>query len=345
MKIFQKSAICALLTAAFAISAQAQEVVIGFSSCCNKGDVSSTMDQAIDKIIELGNQNGVKLLHESALEGRNDDLNLQFEQIKKMIDQGAKAIIMIPVQGKGTEAAQKKIVDYTVQKKVPLIAARRPLGKKQLKSQSVFQVTSVANEAGIYQGRMIAGLWKANPSWDKNKDGVLQVAILKGKDGQPKADARTTWVLKTLRTSPEAKVQVEEVAIKPADWHRDTAKEITANWIETKLIDKVEIIIANSDDMALGAVDAFKAAGVSPIPIVGMNAIKEAIDAVDEGTLVGTVLQDVDKQAEVTYKIADNLARGKSKEEGLGEYQFLGGNQVNIPYTIITKENVAKYKK
>ncbi|MBR1375563.1 MAG: substrate-binding domain-containing protein [Cardiobacteriaceae bacterium] len=317
---------------------------IGFSSCCNKGDVSSTMDQAIDKIIELGNQGG-KFMHESALEGRNDDLGLQFEQIKKMIDQGAKAIIMIPVQGKGTEEAQNKIVSYTVKNKVPLIAVRRPLTKKQLKNQSVFLVTSVANEAGIYQGRMIAGLWKKNPAWDKNKDGVLQVAILKGKSGQPKADARTTWVLKTLKTSPEAKVPVEEVAITPADWHRDTAKEITQKWIEEKLIDKIEIIIANSDDMALGAVDAFEAAGLKPIPIVGMNAIKEAIQAVDEGTLVGTVLQDVDKQAEVAYKIADNLARGKAKDDGLDDYQFLGGNQINIPYAIITKDNVAKYKK
>ena len=120
---------------------------------------------------------------------------------------------------------------------------------------------------------------------------------------------------------------------------------MTQKWIEEKLIDKIEIIIANSDDMALGAVDAFEAAGLKPIPIVGMNAIKEAIQAVDEGTLVGTVLQDVDKQAEVAYKIADNLARGQAKDDGLDDYQFLGGNQINIPYAIITKDNVAKYKK
>ncbi|MBP3195123.1 MAG: substrate-binding domain-containing protein [Cardiobacteriaceae bacterium] len=344
MKI-KKIAICASLTTAlFALQASAQEVVIGLAGCCAKGAIS-TMDAAVEKFTERANQAGVKLLYESAIETETDDRNLQVEQVKKMIDEGAKAIIIILVQGKDTAKPQEEIVKYANSKKVPVIAyTRPPQAKLSKKYKNLYAVNSISKEAGIYQGRMIVELWKNHPEWDKNKDGVIQYALIKGPNGNTNAENRTKWVIDTINKYPGAQMQTEEVALEVADWNRGRAKNIASRWINGGLTEKVEVLIANSDDIALGALDAFKEAGEKPLPIVGINALPEALKAIDNGEMAGTVLQNLDEQVRVSWTIAENLARGKKANAGLDGVKFIG-NTVNIKYENITKENLSKYLK
>ncbi|MBR1374501.1 MAG: substrate-binding domain-containing protein [Cardiobacteriaceae bacterium] len=327
--------------------AQSGEAIVGLASCCKEGTVS-TIDTAINTIRSEAASAGVKLLYENAEEAENSDMGLQLQQVKHMVDQGAKAIIVIVVQGAGkdTDSAQRALVDYCKSKNIPLIAVRRPVSNKLLKRYNrLYSVVHSAKEAGVFQGRMTHDLWKNHPEWDKNKDKVMQVAILKGKEGQPKTEQRTSWAIKTIEKYPGASVDVEQVAIATADWNREKAKEITKQWIADGIFDKTEVLIANADDMALGAIDAFKEAGKEPLPIVGINAIKEGLAAIESGELQGSVMQSSKDQAETAFKIAYNLARGKKAGDGLEDVQFVGGNSVSPPSQIVTKENVSKYLK
>ncbi|MBR1375562.1 MAG: substrate-binding domain-containing protein [Cardiobacteriaceae bacterium] len=345
MKILKKTVICAFLTAAFASYTQAQEeVVIGLSGCCAKGAIS-TMDAAVEKFTQRASEAGVKLLYESAIETETDDRNLQVKQVKKMIDEGAKAIIIILVQGQDTAKPQEEIVKYANSKQVPVIAYTRPPNAKLLrKYKNLYAVNSISKEAGIFQGRMIVELWKKHPEWDKNKDGVIQYALIKGPNGNTNAENRSRYVIETINKYPGAQLQAEEVALEVADWNRGRAKNITSRWITGGLIENAEVLIGNSDDIALGALDAFKEAGEKPLPIVGINALPEALKAIENGEMAGTVLQNLDEQVRLSWTIAENLARGKKADAGLEEVKFMG-NTVNVKYENITKENLSKYLK
>ena len=98
----------------------------------------------------------------------------------------------------------------------------------------------------------------------------------------------------------------------------------------------MEVIVGNTDDLVLGALDAFKEANMKPLPLFGMNAIDEAQEAVKNGEMAGTVLQDVVGQSELSYKIAENIALGKSPSDGI-DIPFTGGTTLNVPYAIIVK--------
>ena len=85
---------------------------------------------------------------------------------------------------------------------------------------------------------------------------------------------------------------MEKLANDTADWQRGQASIHMTQWLE-KFGDQIEVVFANNDDMALGAIDACLAAALDPLPfVVGVDATPPALEAVEEGTLQGTVLND-----------------------------------------------------
>src|SRR5690606_26475757 len=72
------------------------------------------------------------------------------------------------------------------------------------------------------------------------------------------------------------------------NFNRNDGLTVTENCLTAN--PDVQAIVAANDDMALGAVEAASAAGVS-VPIIGFDALPEAIQAVNEGTLYGSVEQ------------------------------------------------------
>ena len=136
-------------------SKPAKGVKIGFAHCCVYGEIS-TMDASEDAIRKMANERGATLIFESANESQNKDNNtIQVEQVKNMIDKGAKAIILISAQGKGAEQMQEEILEYAKSKGVPVVAAGRPLSPKlHTHFPDVISVGSSSEEAGTNQGKM-----------------------------------------------------------------------------------------------------------------------------------------------------------------------------------------------
>ena len=100
----------------------------------------------------------------------------------------------------------------------------------------------------------------------------------------------------------------------------------------------VELIIANNDEMALGAIAGLQGAGYNngtgkTIPVFGVDATDAAKEAIGNGSMIGTIKQDGDGMAEALKTITDNFTEGKSALEGIDSAKLVGNWRVNIPYS------------
>ena len=170
---------------------------------------------------------------------------------------------------------------------------------------------------------------------DRNGDGVLQYVMLEGEPGHQDALMRTEY---SVRTLVSAGVPVEKLANNNADWQRGQAKMRMQQWLD-QLEKPIEVIFANNDDMALGAIDALVEEGIPPeeMPfIVGVDATPPALAAMAEGSLKGTVQNDAKGQAERMLELCCKLAFG----EELPPEKIADGHYVWLWYTAVTKENL-----
>ena len=335
------------------------ELVIGFAHCCERGQIS-TMDAVEDIIKAEIDKAGMKMLFETAEETKHlvqgedgkplkdengkekemdDYYTVQPAQMKKMIDAGAKAIILITVQGKDEEKMQTEMLEYAKEKGVSVIAVRRPL-KKSIHSRfdNAYSVGSSPEAVPALQAKMIVEQWKKHPEWDKNGDGKIQFGLLRGKEGSSNDNLRKNVPSKINASD----LETQKIAEGIANWNRDEGSTVVNGWIKSGDIDKMEIIISGSDDMALGALDALRAAKKPVPPIFGFNAVKEAQEAIKSGEFGGSLLRDFGGHGKMAVKVAQNLASGKSPIDGI-DAELEGGTTINLPYDIVTQDNVDQY--
>ncbi|WP_192457275.1 galactose/glucose ABC transporter substrate-binding protein MglB [Musicola keenii] len=276
---------------------------------------------------------GVELL----MNDSQNDQSKQNDQVDVLLAKGVKALAINLVD----PAAAAIVVQKAKAADVPVVFFNKEPNAKVLASyDKAYYVGTDSKESGIIQGQLIAKHWKANPSWDLNKDGVIQYALLKGEPGHPDAEARTKYVVDTLTKDG---IKVQQLQMDTAMWDTAMAKDKVDAWMSGPNADKIEVLIANNDAMAMGAVEALKAHNKSSIPVFGVDALPEALSLVKSGALAGTVLNDADNQAKATIDLAKNLALGKPAAEGTN---FKIENKVvRVPYVPVDKDNLAQFTK
>ena len=141
-----------------------------------------------------------------------------------------------------------------------------------------------------------------------------------------------------MDTLIEKGYQVDKIASLTANWSRSQAQTRMAQLIET-YGEEIEMVLGNNDDMALGAIDAYKAAGIDrkdwPV-IVGIDGTTAGLQAVVNGEMLGTVYNDQKGQAEAMANLAEALARGES----LDDLNLKNGRYIRLPYQKVTIDNV-----
>ena len=160
----------------------------------------------------------------------------------------------------------------------------------------------------------------------------MQYIMLKGEPGHQDAELRTEYSIKAVE---DAGIKVEKLAEDTGMWDRVKGQEKMAAFL-AKHGDSIEAVFANNDDMALGAIEALKAAGYFKdgkfMPVVGVDATAPALQALEEGTLLGTVLNDAKNQGRATFNIAYVLGKGETPtKENIG-YEITDGKYVWVPY-------------
>jgi len=193
-------------------------------------------------------------------------------------------------------------------------------------------------------GQIIVDYWKSHPEADRNGDGVLQYIMIKGEPGHQDAELRTEFSIKAVT---DAGIPVEKLAEDTGFWNRVQGQEKMAAFLAAHG-DKIEAVFANNDDMALGAIEALKAGGYFKdgrfMPVVGVDATAPAIQALEDGTLLGTVLNDAINQGQATFNLAFLLAQGETPTSENSGYEISDGKYVWVPYRKVTLENVEEFK-
>ena len=238
-------------------------------------------------------------------------------------------------------AAAKTVLDKIKAAGKPVVFYNKEPDAATLASyDKAYYVGTASKDAGVIQGALIADEWAANKTWDLNGDGKIQYVMLKGEPGHPDAEARTEWSVKTLN---EKGIGTEELQKDTAMWDTAQAKDKMDAWISGPNKDKIEVVIANNDGMAFGAIESLKAAGKGKIPVFGVDALPEALAKIESGELAGTVLNDAKNQAKATLDLAKNLAAGKAATEGT-EWKLDDKKAVRVPYVGVNKANVKDFK-
>lgn len=269
----------------------------------------------------------------NVMDGKGNQ-GIQNDQVDKFLSQGYDVICVNEVD----RTAASVIIDKAKTANIPIVFFNRePVEEDMQRWDRIYYVGSIASESGSMQGRIVSNLYSENPDLvDRNGDGKIQYVMLEGEPGHQDAAIRTEYSIKTVTA---AGIGVEKLANDTANWQRAQASAKMAQWLKDDEIGpRIEVVFSNNDDMALGAIDAYRAAGIENPPIiVGIDATPPAREAIKEGTLTGTVLNDAKGQAEAIFELAYALATGKDVREAV---PGLEGQYVWLPHRIITIGNV-----
>ncbi|MEM8099445.1 galactose/glucose ABC transporter substrate-binding protein MglB [Morganella morganii] len=316
----------------FGAAAQAQaDTRIGVTIYKYDDNFMSIVRKALEK--DAKNSPEITLL----MNDSQNDQSKQNDQIDVLLAKGVKVLAINLVD----PAAAPVIIDKAKSNDIPVVFFNKEPSRKALDSyDKAWFVGTDSKESGVIQGELIAKHWAANPAWDLNKDGKIQYVLIKGEPGHPDAEARTTYSVKTLN---EKGIPTEQLHLDTAMWDTAQAKDKMDAWLSGPNADKIEVVIANNDAMAMGAVEALKAHNKTNIPVFGVDALPEALSMVKSGAMAGTVLNDAENQAKATMAITKNLAEGKPAAEGTN-YK-IENNVIRVPYVGVDKENLSQFIK
>ena len=245
------------------------------------------------------------------VDGAND-MAKQSEQVDAFITQGMDVIILNLVQTSSADA----IIDKVVGAGIPLVLINRePLGDNGdesyagiLDNPTVCYVGADARQSGTYQGEIVAEL---PDHGDINGDGKVSYIMIEGDPENPDAQYRTQFSVQALK---DAGIEVECLTDQVGNWDQVKGQEICANAL-TQFGDAIEVVFCNNDAMALGAAAAISAASRKvgeDIYLLGVDALDECVEMVNNGEMTGTVLNDANGQSHTAVDVAVKLLNGEA---------------------------------
>ena len=250
------------------------------------------------------------------IEDAQNDVGKQLNQIQNFIASGVDAIVVNPVDTDATVAMTKAAADAGV----PLVYVNRePINVDDLPDNQAF-VASNEVESGTLETfeicKMLGGKGKA--------------VVLMGELSNQAARQRTADIHDVLEL--EMCNRIEIVEEQSGNWKRTEGADLMTNWLSAGV--EFDAVIANNDEMAIGAIQAMKAAGISMDDVIvgGVDATQDALAAMAAGDLDVTVFQDAAGQGSGAINAALQLARGEDVDQ-----------KVYIPFELVVPSNMDEY--
>lgn len=253
------------------------------------------------KTMETTNMNVIV----SVRSGDNDQRE-QDEIVDEMIDAGCDVLCVNLVD----RTAPANIIKSARQSDIPVIFFNRePVRDDLMQWEKLYYVGCDAKESGDMQGEIAANYIKKHGEVDRNGDGKIQYVLLEGEAGHQDAISRTDCSVKTIM---EGGVELEKLSYQFADWNRGQAENRMTQLI-SQYGSQIELVISNNDEMALGAVEAYNNSNISrdkwPV-IFGIDGLDDALQAIKQGNMQGTVYNDKEAQAGEIARLAVDLFKG-----------------------------------
>jgi ABC-type sugar transport system substrate-binding protein len=258
---------------------------------------------------------------ELQVEDAQNDVSKQMSQIQNFIASGVDAIIVNAVDTDATAPMSQLAVEAGV----PLVYVnRQPVNLENLPEDQAF-VASNEVDSGTLQTKEVCRLLSEAGKTEAN------IVVMMGELSNQAARQRTQDVHDVIAT-PECSF-IKVVEEQTANWSRQQGADLMTNWLSAGI--QFDAVVANNDEMAIGAIQALKAAGVDMGTMIvgGVDATQDALAAMAAGDLDVTVFQNATAQGTGALDAALSLARGENVER-----------EVWIPFELVTPSNLADYQ-
>ena len=255
------------------------------------------------------------------IEDGQNDVAKQLDQINNFIASGVDAIVVNPVDTSATQA----MTDAAAAAGVPLVYVnRQPINLDTLPDNQAF-VASNEVDSGTLQTIEVCRLLK-----EKGKD-TANVYVMMGELSNQAAVQRTADIHDVVAAGKCA-VTLNIIDQQTANWSRDQAQSLMTNWLSTNT--PFDGVIPNNDEMAIGAIQAMKASGISMEEVIvgGIDATQDALAAMQAGDLDVTVFQNASAQGSGSLNAAVSLSKGEAVD-----------NAVWVPFELVTPANIGDY--
>ncbi|MCE5974881.1 sugar ABC transporter substrate-binding protein [Sinirhodobacter sp. WL0062] len=299
-------------------------VMAGAASAENIGVSMALFDDNFLTVLRNGmqdyatSQDGVSLQIEDA----QNDVGKQLNQIQNFIASGVDAIIVNPVDTDATVAMSAAAAEAGI----PLVYVnRQPVNIDTLPEKQAF-VASNEVESGTLETQEVCRLLK-----EQGKGNGAKIVVMMGELSNQAARQRTQDIHDVIATADCSFMTIVEE--QTANWSRTQGADLMTNWLSAGL--EFDAVVANNDEMAIGAIQALKAAGkdMGEVIVGGVDATQDALAAMAAGDLDVTVFQNAAGQGQGSVDAALKLARGESVD-----------TKVYIPFELVTPANLADYQ-
>jgi len=261
-----------------------------------------------DALIAACEEMGFKYQHLDAA----FDVNTQISQAETLITNQVDGIIIVPVDASGSVPALDKISDAGI----PCVVANMLIDSDKYLAYVGSDDTSVGEDI---------------TNWIIDKlEGKGNVVVMQGQLGCSAEMQRTEGIQNVLNENPDINV----LEMQTANWSRAEAMALMENWLTTHG-DKIDAVIAENDEMAIGAMQAVEAQNLDKkIWIIGVDGLVDAINAIKDGTMDCTFLQNASGQARGAVETMAKILNGEQYEK-----------EVWIPFQEINADNVDEFIK
>ncbi|MPR34028.1 sugar ABC transporter substrate-binding protein [Salmonirosea aquatica] len=235
----------------------------------------------------------------------------QIEQVESFIAQGVDAIVMNPCEVEASSPAVTKAQAAGI----PII---------NVNSETATQPTAFVGSDDVESAR-IAMKYIADRLGGKGN-----VIMIHGYMGQAAQIKREQGAREILKQYPGLKL----LASQTGEWDRAKSMSLMENWIQS-YGGQINAVFAQNDEMGMGALKALTDAGLKDkIVVVSIDAIPDALQAVQKGTLDATVFQNAQQQGSQAIETALKIINKQPYEK-----------EILVPFQLVTKENVAEFMK
>jgi len=252
-----------------------------------------------------------------SLEDAQLDVAKQLNQVQNFVANGVDAIIVNPVDGASTPA----MTALATEAGIPLVYVNHPPAEHAAMPAGTSFIGSNEVDSGTMETKAVCEML----------GGKGDVLVLMGPLENEASLVRTKDIEDVIATPECSGMKILDRQV--GNWNRTQGQDITTNWLTTGM--HFDAIISNNDEMAIGAIQALKGAGVDmgSVVVAGIDATPDGLAAMAAGDLDVTVFQNATKQGEVALSSAVAMTKGETVE----------GN-IWIPFEPVTKENMAQYQ-
>ena len=255
------------------------------------------------------------------IEDAQNDVGKQLNQIQNFVASGVDAIVVNPVDTDATVAMSEAAAAAGI----PLVYVNRePVNVDTLPAKQAF-VASNEKDSGTLEMQEVCRLLK-----EQGKS-QAKIVVMMGELSNQAARMRTQDVHDVIATPDCSFIKIVEE--QTANWSRTQGADLVTNWLSAGL--EFDAVVANNDEMAIGAIQALKAAGkdMGTMIVGGVDATQDALAAMAAGDLDVTVFQNAAGQGQGALDAALKLAKGEKVD-----------TKVYIPFELVTPATLANYQ-